>query len=132
MKKKFSIILFCLLVPGFLPQTANGKDISGPNNSTIYRVKSHRGTQFRILATELLQEYIIKGFTLDDQRLENAGGGNMMYRLKKLSLPGRTRIVYSGSQNDGDFCRYCWRQDDHRRHGQDAGTDKVQLNQTPS
>jgi hypothetical protein len=46
-----------------------------------YRVKSHRGTQFRIWATEHLREYIIKGFTLDDQRLKNAGGGNYFKEL---------------------------------------------------
>jgi hypothetical protein len=38
-----------------------------------YRVKSHRGTQLRIWATQLLKEYIIKGFTLDDERLKAAG-----------------------------------------------------------
>lgn len=41
--------------------------------SVGYRVKSHRGTQFRIWATQRLKEYIIKGFTLDDQRLKAAG-----------------------------------------------------------
>jgi len=40
-----------------------------------YRVKSHRGTQFRVWATERLQEYIIKGFAMDDDRLKQAGGG---------------------------------------------------------
>lgn len=40
-----------------------------------YRVKSHRGTQFRIWATERLKEYITKGFTMDDERLKQAGGG---------------------------------------------------------
>jgi hypothetical protein len=35
-----------------------------------YRVKSHRGTQFRKWATERLNEYIIKGFTMDDERLK--------------------------------------------------------------
>jgi len=43
--------------------------------SVGYRVKSHRGTQFRIWATQRLREYIIKGFTLDDERLKQAGGG---------------------------------------------------------
>jgi len=38
--------------------------------SVGYRVKSHRGTQFRIWATQRLREYIIKGFTLDDERLK--------------------------------------------------------------
>lgn len=44
--------------------------------SVGYRVKSHRGTQFRIWATQQLKEYIIKGFVLDDIRLKQAGGGN--------------------------------------------------------
>ncbi len=49
--------------------------------SVGYRVKSHRGTQFRIWATQQLKEFIIKGFTLDDQRLKNAGGGNYFQEL---------------------------------------------------
>ena len=40
-----------------------------------YRVKSQRGTQFRIWGTERLREYIVKGFTLDDDRLKQSGGG---------------------------------------------------------
>jgi hypothetical protein len=40
--------------------------------SVGYRVKSHRGTQFRIWATQRLREYIVKGFVMDAQRL--AGG----------------------------------------------------------
>jgi hypothetical protein len=39
--------------------------------SVGYRVKSHRGTQFRIWATKQLQEYIVKGFVIDDERLKN-------------------------------------------------------------
>lgn len=46
-----------------------------------YRVKSHRGTQFRKWATERLNEYIIKGFTMDDERLKQAGGGNYFDEL---------------------------------------------------
>ena len=46
-----------------------------------YRVKSHRGTQFRIWATQRLREYIVKGFTLDDERLKQAGGGNYFDEL---------------------------------------------------
>ena len=49
--------------------------------SVGYRVKSHRGTQFRIWATERLSEYIIKGFTMDDDRLKRAGGGNYFDEL---------------------------------------------------
>ena len=39
--------------------------------SVGYRVKSHRGTQFRIWATQRLRDYIVKGFVLDDERLKN-------------------------------------------------------------
>lgn len=49
--------------------------------SVGYRVKSHRGTQFRIWATERLREYIIKGFTLDDERLKQADSGNYFDEL---------------------------------------------------
>lgn len=46
-----------------------------------YRVRSQRGTQFRIWATERLQEYLEKGFTLDDARLKNLGGGSYWKEL---------------------------------------------------
>ncbi len=49
--------------------------------SVGYRVNSLRGTQFRIWATQRLREYIIKGFTLDDDRLKQAGGGNYFDEL---------------------------------------------------
>lgn len=49
--------------------------------SVGYRVKSHRGTQFRIWATQRLKEYIIKGFTLDDERLKRAGQMNYFDEL---------------------------------------------------
>jgi len=49
--------------------------------STGYRVKSIRGTQFRIWATQRLKEYLIKGFALDDVRLKKAGGGNYFDEL---------------------------------------------------
>jgi len=49
--------------------------------SVGYRVKSHRGTQFRIWATQRLREYIVKGFTLDDERLKRAGAGNYFDEL---------------------------------------------------
>ena len=42
--------------------------------SVGYRVKSQRGTQFRIWATQRLREYIVKGFTIDDERLKNPPG----------------------------------------------------------
>jgi len=49
--------------------------------SVGYRVKSHRGTQFRIWATQRLREYIVKGFTINDELLKQAGGGNYFDEL---------------------------------------------------
>jgi hypothetical protein len=49
--------------------------------SVGYRVKSLRGTQFRQWATARLREYIVKGFTMDDERLKGAGGGNYWKEL---------------------------------------------------
>jgi len=49
--------------------------------SVGYRVKSLRGTQFRIWATQRLKEYIVKGFTMDDDRLKRRGGGNYFEEL---------------------------------------------------
>ena len=49
--------------------------------SVGYRVKSKRGTQFRIWATGILKEYMRKGFTLDDERLKNLGGGGYFKEL---------------------------------------------------
>jgi hypothetical protein len=46
-----------------------------------YRVRSLRGTQFRIWATERLREYLIKGFAMDDARLKRAGGGTYFEEL---------------------------------------------------
>ena len=49
--------------------------------SVGYRVKSIRGTQFRIWANGVLREYIIKGFSLDDERLKGNAGGNYWKEL---------------------------------------------------
>ena len=46
-----------------------------------YRIKSHIATKFRIWATERLKEYIVKGFTMDDERLKQMGGGGYWYEL---------------------------------------------------
>ena len=70
------------VVKDFLTTAADGKSYRTKfyNLDVIisvgYRVKSHRGTQFRIWATQRLREYLIKGFTLDDERLKQLGGGN--------------------------------------------------------
>lgn len=49
--------------------------------SVGYRVKSQRGVQFRIWATSILKEYMIKGFAMDDERLKGNGGGNYWKEL---------------------------------------------------
>ena len=49
--------------------------------SVGYRVKSHIGTKFRIWALAILKEYMIKGFSMDDERLKNLGGGKYFEEL---------------------------------------------------
>lgn len=71
--------------------------------SVGYRVKSLRGTQFRIWATGILKEYMRKGFALDDDRLKGNGGGDYWKELldrirdirssKKLVLSKRASFV---------------------------------------
>ncbi|MCX6865125.1 MAG: virulence RhuM family protein [Verrucomicrobia bacterium] len=68
--------------------------------SVGYRVKSQRGTQFRIWATQRLREYIVKGFTMDDERLKQRGGGNYFDWLARLDdflrLGGRDILKNAG------------------------------------
>ena len=56
--------------------------------SVGYRVKSLRGTQFRIWASSVLKEYMKKGFALDDDRLKRLGGGNyfdeLLFRIRDI------------------------------------------------
>ena len=49
--------------------------------SVGYRVKSHRGVQFRKWATGLIKEYLLKGFTMNDELLKEVGGGNYFDEL---------------------------------------------------
>ena len=49
--------------------------------SVGYRVKSHQGTKFRQWATARLKEYLVKGFTMNDDLLKQAGGGNYFDEL---------------------------------------------------
>ena len=49
--------------------------------SVGYRVNFHRGVQFRIWATQVLREYLIKGFAMNDDLLKRAGGGNYFDEL---------------------------------------------------
>ena len=64
------------VVKEYLTTAADGKNYRAKcyNLEAIvavgYRVKSHRGTQFRKWATERLNEYLVKGFTMDDKRLK--------------------------------------------------------------
>lgn len=52
--------------------------------SVGYRVKSQQGTRFRQWATERLREYIIKGFTMDDERLKQGGGNYWKELLNRI------------------------------------------------
>ena len=52
--------------------------------SVGYRVKSIRGTQFRIWANSILKEYIIKGFSLNDEKLKNGGGRYFKELLQRV------------------------------------------------
>lgn len=63
--------------------------------SVGYRVKSVQGTQFRIWATQRLKEYIIKGFTMDDDRLKQEGGRSRYFE----ELLQRIRDIRSSERN---------------------------------
>ena len=58
--------------------------------SVGYRVKSKRGTQFRIWATSVLKEYMRKGFALDDEKLKNLGGGGYFKELLVCKQPAHS------------------------------------------
>ena len=64
--------------------------------SVGYRVKSLRGTQFRIWATNILKEYMKKGFALDDERLKNLGGEKCWKSMRPvLTTIRKRRVPYS-------------------------------------
>ena len=75
--------------------------------SVGYRVKSHRGTQFRIWATQRLKEYIVKGFALDDERLKKGGGDHfdeLLERIREIRASERNfyqkiRDIYTTSED---------------------------------
>jgi len=75
------------VVKEYLTTAADGKSYSTKHYnldviiSVGYRVKSLRGTQFRRWALEVLREYLIKGFSMNDDLLKKAGGGNYWYEL---------------------------------------------------
>lgn len=72
-------------------------EVNGYNLDVIisvgYRVKSHQGTQFRIWATQRLKEYIIKGFTLNDDRFKSGNSMNyfseLQERIREIRLSER-------------------------------------------
>jgi hypothetical protein len=63
--------------------------------SVGYRVKSQKGTQFRIWATQRLKEYIVKGFALDDERLKQGGKSTRYFQ----ELLQRIRDIRSSERN---------------------------------
>ncbi len=79
------------------------RDVKFYNLDTIisvgYRVNSQQATQFRIWATKLLKEYIIKGFTMDDERLKNGRYFGKDYFIELLervrSIRSSERRIYS-------------------------------------
>lgn len=111
----------------FVPQTRERTyEITYYNLDVIisvgYRVKSQRGVQFRQWATKRIHEYIVKGFTIDDERLKGNGGGQywreLLQRIQEirtdehmrkylqnfLILLGRGRV--SALQAEGLVCLY--------------------------
>ena len=95
------------VVKEFLTTAADGKNYQTKfyNLDVIisvgYRVKSHRGTQFRIWATQRLREYIVKGFALDDERFKRAGAGITSRNCWPASATSGRRRRFSGAR--------CWR-----------------------
>ena len=61
--------------------------------SVGYRVHSYRGVQFRIWATKVLKEYIVKGFAMNDDLLKRAGGGNYFDELLACSYASTVLMV---------------------------------------
>ena len=100
-----------LVIRNFRITAADGKnyDVAHYNLDVIisvgYRVKSHRGTQFRIWATQRLREYIVKGFALDDERLKRGGGDyfdELLARIRDIRASERNfyqkiRDIYTTS-----------------------------------
>lgn len=64
--------------------------------SVGYRVKSKQGTQFRIWATERIKEYIVKGFTMNDERLKELGGGSYWRELldRIRDIRSSEKVIY--------------------------------------
>lgn len=93
------------VVANFATTAADGKtyNVDYYNLDVIisvgYRVKFHRGTQFRIWAMGILKEYLKKGFALDDDRLKRLGGGNYFDELLAHIRDIRSSEKYSGERS---------------------------------
>ncbi len=82
---------------GAIADKTQSKDVKYYNLDVIicvgYRVKSHQGTQFRIWATQRLKEYIVKGFTLNDERFKSGNSMNyfneLQERIREIRLSER-------------------------------------------
>jgi hypothetical protein len=115
-----------------------------------FRVRSHRGTQFRRWATARLSEYLVKGFTMDDERLKNPPGpGHVDYfdellerirdiRASEAATTSREPIAEAGGRRsrphrlrrsatpaEREECAPSWRPERHRR----ADSEEVLLSQ---
>jgi hypothetical protein len=84
---------------GAIPNKTQESEVNLYNLDVIisvgYRVKSQRGTQFRMWATQRLREYIVKGFTMDDERLKDTGYTNPYFE----ELLERIRDIRTSEKN---------------------------------
>jgi len=75
--------------------------------SVGYRIKSHVATRFRQWATQRLREYIVKGFTLDDERLKQAGGGNyfdeLLARIRDIRASEKVFLTIRPTRSPNQF-----------------------------
>lgn len=74
-----------------------------------YRVRSPRGTQFRQWATAHLEEYLVKGFVMDDQRLKDPGGAETRHRrpMPRTCRSWRRWRSGSGRRASHECCLLC-------------------------
>ena len=100
------------VVANFAPTAADGNtyQVDFYNLDVIisvgYHVKSLRGTQFRQWATKRLNEYIRKGFTLDDERLKNGGGRyfrELLQRIRDIRSSERNLYQQVTAKNNPDI-----------------------------
>ncbi|HOA05723.1 MAG TPA: RhuM family protein [Candidatus Fermentibacter daniensis] len=75
--------------------------------SVGYRIKSHVATRFQQWATQRLKEYIVKGFTMDDERLKQAGGGNyfdeLLARIRDIRASEKVFLTIRPTRSPNQF-----------------------------